>query len=82
MYKILMLDFDGVLFSSVYQFSNNVCPTTVSALNHLLKRFPEMKLVISASYRSHFKSVDMVENFLVKYGVAANGRIHDDYATT
>lgn len=74
--KYLFLDMDGVLNStqsSIYFWRTmhnrmcfisgfeELCPIACSNLNHLLEKFPEAKVVISSTWRLHFKITEWGE---------------------
>lgn len=52
--KVLFLDFDGVLnnFSS-RNFGEIFSPSTCKNLNSLLKKVPDLKIVVSSAWRMH-----------------------------
>ena len=69
--KVLFLDIDGVLnINSKFQEANQLYRPAIVNLEYLLKKEPELKIVISSSWRH--KGIDQVRNMLKENGINPN----------
>src|SRR5208283_4739445 len=74
--KILFLDIDGVLNSyNTRNFGEELSPTPCKNLNLLLEKEPDLKIVISSSWR--IWGIDYMEKVFSKNGIKSACKIID-----